>query len=387
MAAWLPNRHATVARPRTVGPSSISTKTRRPPSLEPEVGANPSGRGRSMRSSARRSSHTPRAPTAPIIAISAPARSTPRRNSRPRSAVVTMSGSCRVIMLLISHLPRRVAPPPRTSWHILSLHQEGVGGQHRPITHRHVVVDEGADSDRAAGAKRRSAGLVGAVLLRIALDNALLIEHALVPDDGQSRLGNEDAIVEHPLAEPNANQTPEHALEWRAVEEVQEAARMQLPNALDPPEPGVVDGTDGRRRGTERFEAPLHQGVVDRGDDRAQREERRHDRMGKHAVEKLEGGQVDEHDQEDPQPPCGQENADRPKVEPVLCGQAAAQRFPRPEMVESAVALDGPRNLEGWRAQQAHPFANLAVDRDHHLGPEEAVVARPAPRRVGDVVA
>src|SRR6266571_1497045 len=350
MAAWLPNRHATVARPRTVGPSSISTKTRRPPSLEPEVGANPSGRGRSMRSSARRSPHTPRAPTAPIIAISAPARSTPRRNSRPRSAVVTMSGSCRRIMLLISHLPRRVAPPPPVCRDILSLHQEGVGGQHRPITHRHVVVDEGADSDRAAGAKRRSAGLVRAVLLRIALDNALLIENALVPDDGQGRLGDEDAVVEHALAEPNPNQPPEHALEWRAVEEVEEADRMQLPNALDPPETGVVDGADGRRWRAERFEATLHQGVVDRRDDNAEREERRHDRVCKQVGEELEGGQVDEHDKEDTQPPCGQENADRPKVEPVLCGKAAAQRFARPEMVESAVALDGPRNLEGWRA-------------------------------------
>ena len=64
-----------------------------------------------------------------------------------------------------------------------------------------------------------------------------------------------------------------------------------------------------------------------------------------------------------------------------------AQRFPRPEMVESAVAFDGPRNLKGWRAQQAHPFANLAIDGDHHLGPEQAVLARSATRRVVDVVA
>src|SRR5258707_1195961 len=111
--------------------------------------------------------------------------------------------------LLISHLPRRVAPPPRVCRDILSLHEEGVGGKHRAVTHRHVVVDEGADPDRAAGANRRPAGLVRAVLLRIALDNGLLIENALVPDDGQGRLGNEDAVVEHPLAEPNADETPE----------------------------------------------------------------------------------------------------------------------------------------------------------------------------------
>ena len=66
----------------------------------------------------------------------------------------------------------------------------------------------------------------------------------------------------------------------------------------------MVDGAYGRRRRAERFEATRHQGVVDRGDDSAEREKRRHDRVRKHVVEKLEGGQVDEHDQEDAQPPC-----------------------------------------------------------------------------------
>src|SRR5207247_10455370 len=76
-----------------------------------------------------------------------------------------------------------------------------------------------------------------------------------------------------------------------------------------------------------------------------------------------------------------------PEVEPVLCGKNAAQRLPRPEMVESAVALDGARNLEGRRAQQANPFANLAVERNHHLGGEEAVVPGPPSRGVVDIVA
>src|SRR5438270_13715950 len=104
------------------------------------------------------------------------------RNSRPRS-VLCVCFSHRPIAL-ISNLPRRVPPPPRVRRDILSLHQEGVGGQHRPITHRHVVVDERADPERTAGANRGSTRLVGAVLLRIALDDALLIENALVPDDG-----------------------------------------------------------------------------------------------------------------------------------------------------------------------------------------------------------
>src|SRR5262245_56394366 len=134
MAAWLPNRHATVARPRTVGPSSMSTKTRRPPSMGPEVGANPSGRGCPTRSSVRRSPHVRRAPTAPIVAIIAPAPSTSRL----------------LTLLLISRLPRRVATPPRAWRDVLSLHEEGIGREHRAITHRHAVVDEGPYPDRAA---------------------------------------------------------------------------------------------------------------------------------------------------------------------------------------------------------------------------------------------
>src|SRR5207249_9597617 len=308
----------------------------------------------------------------------------PRQNSRPCS--VAVPAFCNAIVL-ISGPPRRVPCPRRAWWNSLSLHEKGVRSEYRAVPHRHAVVHEGAYPDRAPGAKRGWAGLVSTVLLRVALDLAFVIENALVPDGGQKRLGDVDAVVEHPLADPNTHQPPDHALEWRAVEDMEELDRMQLPNALDPPETRVVDGADGRRRWAERFEATLHQGVVDRGDDRAEREERRHDRVCKHVVEKLEGGQVDEHDQQDAQPTCEQENADRPKVEPALCGKAAAQRLPGSEMVESAVALDGPWNLEGRRAQQAHPFASLAVDRDHHLDREEAVVGRPCSRREGDVVA
>src|SRR5262245_1609099 len=120
-------------------------------------------------------------------------------------------------------------------------------------------MHEGADSDRAGGANRGRAGLVRAVLLRIALDAAPLIEHAIVPDNGKARLRDVDAVVEHPLAELNTNQPPEHALEGRAVEDVKEADRMQLPNALDPPEAWVVDGADRRWRRAQRFEATLDQ--------------------------------------------------------------------------------------------------------------------------------
>src|SRR5262245_18966599 len=171
MAAWLPNRHATVARPRTVGPSSTSTKTRRPPSMEPEVGTNPSGRGPlDAIDGPALAPRAPSAPTAPIVAISAPARRTPRQNSRPRSVVVTMSRSCRLIMLLISHLPRRVASPPRVWRDRLPLHEEGVHGQDRAFAHCHAVMNKGANPDRAASPHLGSAGLERAILLRLALD-------------------------------------------------------------------------------------------------------------------------------------------------------------------------------------------------------------------------
>jgi len=56
-------------------------------------------------------------------------------------------------------------------------------------------------------------------------------------------------------------------------------------------------------------------------------------------------------------------------------------------MVESQVALHRSRNLETRSAQQADPFANLAVERNQHLRPEEDIVAGPATRRISDVVA
>src|SRR5207237_9416035 len=105
----------------------------------------------------------------------------------------------------------------------------------------------------------------------------------------------------------------------------------------------------------------------------------------KHIV-KFEGGQVDDRDQEDAQPPREEENADGPKVVPILCSKAAVQRVPRPEMVESAVTLNRSRNLEGRRAQQPNSLTNLAVERNHHLCREKAVPARPASRGAGEVV-
>jgi hypothetical protein len=47
--------------------------------------------------------------------------------------------------------------------------------------------------------------------------------------------------------------------------------------------------------------------------------------MRPNAVEQLEPGQVDEHHDEDAQPPGGQEDTDGPQVEPVLRREGAAE--------------------------------------------------------------
>ena len=57
------------------------------------------------------------------------------------------------------------------------------------------------------------------------------------------------------------------------------------------------------------------------------------------------------------------------------------------QVVELAVPLDRSRDLEAGRAQQPDPLPDRPVDRDHDLRREQAVVAGPALRGVGDVVA
>src|SRR5215472_1033677 len=286
---------------------------------------------------------------------------------------------------LISHLPRRVAAPPRTSGDILSLHEEGVGDEHRAVTHRHAVEDECAHPDRAASANRGSVAFESAVLHRVALELAPVIENRLIPDGGESRLGDMRAVVEDPPADPNTHQPPEHVLERRAIESVQVVNRMHLPNPLSPPEIGMVDGANGRLRWVQRNDATLDPAQEGGGDHYAEREEHSVHPVWKHVV-KLDGGQVEEREQEDAQPPCDEKNADGLKVASILCREAATQRLPRPEMVESHVALDRTRNLKTWGAQEAHAFSNLSVQRNQHLRPEEAVVACPAARGIGDVV-
>src|SRR5260221_13907370 len=94
------------------------------------------------------------------------ARAWSSKSSWARRSGSFLHGPARIVITgsLMSHLPRRVAAPARAGRDMLSLHEEGVGGEDGAITHRHAVVDERADADRAAGAQRGLAGLIGAVL-------------------------------------------------------------------------------------------------------------------------------------------------------------------------------------------------------------------------------
>ena len=183
----------------------------------------------------------------------------------------------------------------------------------------------------------------------MALDLAPVIEDRLIPDGGESRLGDVRAVVEGPPADLNAHQPPEQVLERRAIESVQVVNRMHLPNPFSPPEIGMVDGANGRLCWVQRDDATLHPAQEDSGDHHAEREQHGVQPVWKHVVE-LDGGQIERGEQEDAQPPCDEENADGLKVASILCRQAAAQCFPRPQMIESHVALDRTRNLETWGA-------------------------------------
>src|SRR2546422_11206544 len=192
----------------------------------------------------------------------------------------------------------------------------------------------------------------------MALDLAPLIEDRVVPDGGESPLRDLDAVVENALADPNTHQPPDHVFERGAVEGVEILQCRHLPKALVQPVVPIVDRANcGLQRAKSR-DAALYQRVVQRADQKAEREECSHRHICKRAV-KLEGSQVEQRDQKDAQPAGEEENSNRPNVVAVLRGKAAAELVPRPEMVESAVTLNRSRNLKARRAEQADSFTNL----------------------------
>src|SRR6266699_3125075 len=261
----------------------------------------------SPRASRARATSLARALTSPYVSCLEPcmaamasgrARAWSSKTSWARRSGSFRLGPARIVITrsLMSHLPRRVSSPTRACRNILSLHQKGVGGEHCAVTHRHAVKDKCANPDRAASANRRSIAFESAVLLRVALDLAPVIEDRLIPDGGKSRLEDVRAGFVDSSAGLNTHQPPQQVLNRRAIESVQVVNRMHLPNPLGPPEIGVVDGANGGLRWVQRNDATLHSAQEDGGDDQAEREEQSVHPVWKHVV-KLQGGQVEESEQ------------------------------------------------------------------------------------------
>src|SRR5580704_2640780 len=135
----------------------------------------------------------------------------------------------------------------------------------------------------------------------MALDLAAEIERAVVPDGGESPLGQGAAVVEDPLADPDTQRPPDKVLERGAVEHMEVRLRGHLPQPLDPPEIRVVDRAVFRLQPAESPYAALYQHEVDRRDQDADREPEGHLQLGEPAV-RIEGGQREHGDQEDMQP-------------------------------------------------------------------------------------
>src|SRR5438552_2051960 len=246
----------------------------------------------SPRASRARATWLARALTSPYVSCLEPcraamasgrARAWSSKTSWARRSGSFRLGPARIVITrsLMSHLPRRVSCPPRAWRDILPLHEEGVGSEHRAVAHRHAVMDQGVNPDRAASANRGAVAFEGAVLLRVALDLATVVEDGLVPDSGERRLGDVGAVVEDSLPEPSTHQPPEHVLERGAIERVQIVNRMHLPQALHRPEVRVVDGANGRPHWVPRYQEARHQGEVNSGDRHTEREQHGGDHMWK----------------------------------------------------------------------------------------------------------
>jgi len=241
---------------------------------------------------------------------------------------------------------RGISAPAGSGRNVLTLHQKGIGIEYRAVAHRYAVMDEGTDPEGAVVTDHRAAGLERAVLLRVALNLAARIQHGMVSDRDQSPLRQITAIVEDPASEPDTQQAPDQILERGAVEDLKIRVGRHLPEAFVPPEVRVVIRTQTRLQPPECREAPLDQDIISRAEHDAEGEERADHGMVQHIVE-IGRGHAEQGDQEKVQPPNEQENTHGSEVVPLLRGQAAAQFLAGPEVIELAVTLDRPRDLEG----------------------------------------
>ena len=93
-------------------------------------------------------------------------------------------------------------------------------------------------------------------------------------------------------------------------------------------------------------------------------------------------GQREGGDQAHVQRPREQEDADGPEVAPVLRVQLAAAARARPAPAPDRGPPSAGSQTAASRAARPYPFADLAVERDHRLGRDQAVVADPPAHRV-----
>src|ERR1041384_315003 len=120
----------------------------------------------------------------------------------------------------------------------------------------------------------------------------------------------------------------------------------------------MINGGDCRLERAESREDALYEGLKPGADQQAEGEQCRHRHIRELTVHP-ESRQVENDDQEEPQPSGDQENADSATIVPVLRRKPPAELLPLPEMVEPAVAFHRSRNFTAGRAEQAYPLPDV----------------------------
>ena len=98
----------------------------------------------------------------------------------------------------------RILSPPGARWDLFALHQEGVRGELRAVAHDDAVVDPSTDPQGAAVAEPDAVGLEANLLLGVWLDDASLIERAIISDCDHGSLEDRAAVIKQATANADA---------------------------------------------------------------------------------------------------------------------------------------------------------------------------------------
>jgi hypothetical protein len=210
-------------------------------------------------------------------------------------------------------------------------------------------VDEGLDAHGAAVAEGDVVGLEDPLLHRVALDRSARVEGAVGAEGDEGPLRDVAAVVEQPRPDAHAEEPPHQALHRGAVED-RERRHEQLPDALVPPEVGVVERAVPRSQPPEPGSRPLGQAEVRQAEQQDQ-DRGRHHRRGAEPVEEVRGDQPEQREAEEVAPANQQEQPDGAPVVAVLGGQPGAQLVAGPEQVLVGVCADRTRDLEAGRVE------------------------------------